>query len=86
MASLWNFFRKQEPIDASATVAMVSDMSTVQYPDDNYLNFAKEGYGKSELVHACIRELSTGVATDDGRWESRTTVELLNLKILLSLI
>ena len=66
MASLWNFFRKQEPIDASATVAMVSDMSTVQYPDDNYLNFAKEGYGKSELVHACIRELSTGVA--NGRW------------------
>ena len=66
MPSLWDLFRKQEPIDASATVAMVSDMSAVQYPDDNYLNFAKEGYGKSELVHACIRELSTGVA--NARW------------------
>ncbi len=44
----------------------MSDLTNVVYPTDNYENFASQGYGRSEIVHACIRELSTGVS--GARW------------------
>ena len=57
------FNRKQEGMIASTTVPLVNDLSSVVYPEDNYKNYAKEGYSRNTIVNACIRELATGVAT-----------------------
>jgi len=64
--ALFDFFRKQYDGDIAATVPLISDLSRVVYPDDNYANFASQGYGRSEIVHACIRELAIGTAT--AKW------------------
>lgn len=63
--AFWPFNRSKAYTDSdiAASVPLVTDISTVLYPEDNYSNFAKEGYGRSELVHACIRELASGVAS-----------------------
>ena len=45
------------------TVPLVQDLSSVQYPTENYSNFAKEGYGKNEVVNACIKELGVAAAS-----------------------
>ena len=81
--AIWsNFFRKQIDADISTSVPLVNDLSSVQYPEDSYGNFAKEGYGRSVIVHSCIREISTGVAsakfyvgkeTEDGLVEVTTS-------------
>jgi len=63
---IFGFSRKQYDGDIAATVPLISDPSRVVYPSDNYANFSSQGYGRSEIVHACIRELSTGTAT--ARW------------------
>ena len=63
MASIWSLFRKQTDGDIAQSVQLVNDPTQVQYPEDNYTNFAKWGYGKNEIVHACIRELANGVAS-----------------------
>jgi len=62
MAFFSDWFSKA-PIDIAASVPLSTDISSVQYPSDNYANFASEGYGRSAVVHACIRELATGVAS-----------------------
>ena len=61
--ALWPWINKAEDDAIAATVPLVNDLSAVQYPTDNYHNYAEEGYGRNEIVHACIRELSTGVAS-----------------------
>ena len=61
--ALWPWTNKSEDDAIAATIPLLTDTSSVQYPADNYLNFAKDGYGRNEIVHACIRELSTGVAS-----------------------
>jgi len=63
--SLWDRFSgKQEPEgDVTMTVPLVQDLSSVQYPTENYSNFAKEGYGKNEVVNACIKELGVAAAS-----------------------
>ena len=64
MARFWQFWKDENYSDEiSATVPLATDISDVEYPSDNYKNFAKEGYGHSEVVHACIRELAVGVAS-----------------------
>jgi len=61
--AFWDtLFRKQQP-ELSTTVPLNMDVGVVSYPDANYENFASEGYGKNEIVHACIRELATSAAT-----------------------
>jgi len=56
--------RKADPeFSIASAVPLVNDLSSVVYPEDNYKNFAKEGYSRSAVVNACIRELSTGAAT-----------------------
>jgi len=62
--AFWDrFASKQEPDTVSATIPLIPDLSGAQYPTDNYANFASEGYGKNEIVHACIRELATAAAS-----------------------
>ena len=55
-------FRKQQQ-ELSTTVPLNLDVGQASYPDVNYANFASEGYGKNEIVHACIRELATSAAS-----------------------
>jgi HK97 family phage portal protein len=55
------WFAKQDEL--STTVPLNMGVGVASYPDANYANFASEGYGKSEIVHACIRELSISAAT-----------------------
>ena len=54
--------KKQYSQDVSATVPLTYNLEQALYPESNYLNFAKEGYGKNEIVHACIRELSSSIS------------------------
>jgi HK97 family phage portal protein len=60
--AFWDtLFRKQAEL--STTVPLNMDAGVASYPDVNYENFASEGYGKNEIVHACIRELATSAAS-----------------------
>ena len=61
--AFWNVFTKATDSEIAASVPLVNDASQVQYPVDNYSNFAQWGYGKNEIVHACIRELADGAAS-----------------------
>ena len=61
MPTFWPF-RTESKQDAFASVPIVTDLSRLIYPPDNYENFAKEGYGRNEIVYACIRELATAAA------------------------
>lgn len=63
MANWLNFRRKATDAEIAATVPLVNDLSSVTYPEDNYQNFAVQGYNRSSIVNACIRELSTGAAS-----------------------
>ena len=65
MARFWEFWKDHDNYsdEISATVPLATDLTGVAYPSDNYKNFAKEGYGKSEVVHSCIRELAVGVSS-----------------------
>tara|TARA_Y100000593_G_C4318162_1_gene342116 strand:- start:1642 stop:4113 length:2472 start_codon:yes stop_codon:yes gene_type:complete len=59
-----NWFQKQvTDTDIAATVPLVTDLASIQYPEDNYKNFSKNGYGRNEIVYACIRELAQGVGS-----------------------
>ena len=61
----WDKFigKQPSPIDISATVPLLPDVSGAILPTANYENFAAEGYGKNEIVHACIRELAGAAAS-----------------------
>ena len=61
--AFWNVFTKATDNEIAASVPLVNDISQVQYPVDNYSNFSAWGYGKNEIVHACIRELADGAAS-----------------------
>ena len=63
MARFWPFQAKATDSDIAATVPMVRDTNKTQYPADNYSNFSQQGYGRNEIVHACIRELAQGSST-----------------------
>ena len=64
MANWLSFFQTKEiESDIATTVPLVNDLSSVVYADDNYSNFAKEGYGRSTIVNACIKEIATGTAS-----------------------
>ena len=58
----WDFLRKQEPSDVAVAVPLNFDVGQATYPDASFESFASEGYGKSEIVHACIRELAVSAA------------------------
>ena len=57
----WDFLRKQE--DVAVAVPLNYDVGQATYPDASFASFASEGYGKSEIVHACIRELAVSAAS-----------------------
>ena len=60
--AFWDrFLTKAEEL--STTIPLNMDIGMAQYPDSNFESFAKEGYSKNEIVHACIRELATSAAT-----------------------
>ena len=59
----WDFLRKQEPGDVAVAVPLNYDVGQATYPDASFESFATEGYGKSEIVHACIRELAVSAAS-----------------------
>jgi len=61
--SFWDFLRKQEPGDVAVAVPLNYDVGQATYPDASFESFATEGYGKSEIVHACIRELAVSAAS-----------------------
>tara|TARA_R100000808_G_scaffold3776_3_gene12973 strand:+ start:1530 stop:3656 length:2127 start_codon:yes stop_codon:yes gene_type:complete len=63
MPSFFGLFNKKQYQEIDATVPLTYNLDQALYPETNYLNFAKEGYGKNEIVHACIRELATSVAS-----------------------
>ena len=52
----WDFLRKQE--DVAVAVPLNYDVGQATYPYASFESFATEGYAKSEIVHACIRELA----------------------------
>jgi HK97 family phage portal protein len=61
---IWDrIFRKEIESNIAASVPLVNDLTSVQYPEDNYANFASQGYARSTIVNACIKEIATGVAT-----------------------
>ena len=62
MPNWFPFFQKEVTYDVASSVPLVNDLSNVVYPEDNYGNYAKEGYGRNAIVNACIRELATGTA------------------------
>ena len=59
--AFWDFLRKQE--DVAVAVPLNYDVGQATYPDASFESFASEGYGKSEIVHACIRELAISAAS-----------------------
>ena len=62
--AFWDtLLRKQQGQELSTTVPLNMGAGVASYPDVNYANFASEGYGKNEIVHACIRELATSAAS-----------------------
>lgn len=69
------FFGKQELGEMNATVPLNNYAAQAQQAPDNYANFSKYGYGKNEIVHACIRELSTAVATPRYYIKSTTVTD-----------
>ena len=86
--AFWNLFIKATDTEIAASVPIINDATLIQYPTDNYENFAKWGYGKNEIVHACIRELADGVASpryyvgeelDEGGIEEITGTPLAEL-------
>lgn len=60
--AFWDRFRTKAE-ELSTTVPLNLDIGMASYPDSNFESFAKEGYSKNEIVHACIRELATSAAT-----------------------
>jgi HK97 family phage portal protein len=60
--AFWDRFRTKAE-ELSTTVPLNLDIGMANYPDSNFESFAKEGYSKNEIVHACIRELATSAAT-----------------------
>ena len=62
--AFWDrFLTKGEEL--STTIPLNLDIGMASYPDSNFESFAKEGYSKNEIVHACIRELATSAATPE---------------------
>ena len=59
----WDFLRKQDPGEVAVAVPLNYDVGQATYPDANFESFATEGYAKSEIVHACIRELAVSAAS-----------------------
>ena len=60
----WDFLtRKAEPGDVAVAVPLNYDVGQATYPDASFESFATEGYAKSEIVHACIRELAVSAAS-----------------------
>lgn len=60
--AFWDMLRTKAE-ELSTTVPLNLDIGSATYPDSNFESFAKEGYSKNEIVHACIRELATSAAT-----------------------
>jgi len=61
--AFWDFLRKAEPSDVAVAVPLNYDVGQATYPDASFESFATEGYAKSEIVHACIRELAVSAAS-----------------------
>jgi len=59
----WDFLRKAEPGEVAVAVPLNYDVGQAAYPDASFESFATEGYAKSEIVHACIRELAVSAAS-----------------------
>ena len=60
--AFWDLLRKA-PGDVAVSVPLNYDVGQASYPDASFESFASEGYGKSEIVHACIRELAVSAAS-----------------------
>jgi HK97 family phage portal protein len=60
--AFWDFLSKA-PGDVAIAVPLNYDVGQATYPDANFESFASEGYAKSEIVHACIRELAVSAAS-----------------------
>ena len=66
MSFLDRFFSAKQYADhgeIGTTIPMNYDVGQASYPDASFANFASEGYGKNEIVHACIRELAISAAS-----------------------
>ena len=61
--AFWDFLRKAERGDVAVAVPLNYDVGQATYPDASFESFATEGYAKSEIVHACIRELAVSAAS-----------------------
>jgi HK97 family phage portal protein len=61
--TLRGIIKAPAPGDIGATVPLTYDIGNASYPDVSFGNLASEGYIKSEIVHACIRELAVGAAS-----------------------
>ena len=80
MPNWFPFFQKEVTYDVASSVPLVNDLSNVVYPEDNYGNYAKEGYGRNAIVHACIRELATGTAAAKFYVQRDTTDGLVEVE------
>ena len=61
--AFWDFLRKAEHGEVTVAVPLNYDVGQATYPDASFESFATEGYAKSEIVHACIRELAVSSAS-----------------------
>ena len=80
MPNWFPFFQKEVTYDVASSVPLVNDLSNVVYPEDNYGNYAKEGYGRNAIVNACIRELATGTAAAKFYVQRDTTDGLVEVE------
>ena len=75
--ALTGFGARARPADLAAAVMLGTGLAGVpQYPEDDYYNYAREGYGRSELVYACIREIYTSAAEGRLRAEKGDGAEI----------
>lgn len=61
---LWPFgsrSKARQDLTVAASVGVGFDM-TPKWPEDNYENFAREGYGRNEVVFACIDAIATSAS------------------------
>ncbi len=60
--NLFSRDKELKDIQVDSTIPLTYSLDQALYPEQTSLNFAKEGYGKNEIVHACVRELATSAA------------------------
>lgn len=85
---LWPFGKARDPraTEAAASFLLSGISGLAQLPADNYESYAREGYGRNELVYACINEIATSASEARLRVESKAESEEVEQGPLVELL